>query len=156
MRARVDHARCVSVRKYEKYYEHTIKSYDFQLERLVLVRFTQFEKTVSSKMKARYLGPMVVIRRTKGGVYLVAEMNSAMFQERIAVFRVIHYEARHGIQIPANIQQFIDISEETLAKLADDDSNTSRSKVSKKYKGKDLYRRQTFPDSGMVDSNYLI
>jgi hypothetical protein len=70
------------------------------------VRFTQFKKTVSGKMKPRYLGPMVVIRRTKGGAYLVAEMNGAMFQERIAVFHVIPYEARHSIQIPAKIQQF--------------------------------------------------
>jgi hypothetical protein len=65
-------------------------------------------------------------------------MNGAMFQERIAVFRVIPYEARHSIQIPAKIQRFIDISEETLAKLMDDDPNASSSKVSKKYKGKDL------------------
>jgi hypothetical protein len=138
MRARVDHAKRISVRKYERYHEHTIKNYDFQPGRLVLVRFTQFEKTVSGKMKPRYLGPMVVIRRTKGGAYLVAEMNGAMFQERIAAFRVIPYEARHSIQIPAKIQRFIDISEETLAELVDDDPITSSSKVSKKYKGKDL------------------
>jgi hypothetical protein len=65
-------------------------------------------------------------------------MNGAMFQERIAAFRVIPYEARHSIQIPAKIQRFIDISEETLAELVDDDPITSSSKVSKKYKGKDL------------------
>jgi hypothetical protein len=138
MRARVDHAKRVSVRKYEKYHEHTIKDYDFKPGRLVLVRFTQFEKTVSGKMKPRYLGPMVVIRRTKGGAYLVAEMNGAMFQERIAAFRVIPYEARHSIQIPAKIQRFIDISEETLAKLVNDDQNPSKLKKSKEYKGKDL------------------
>jgi hypothetical protein len=115
-----------------------IKDYDFKPGRLVLVRFTQFEKTVSGKMKPRYLGPMVVIRRTKGGAYLVAEMNGAMFQERIAAFRVIPYEARHSIQIPAKIQRFIDISEETLAKLVNDDQNPSKLKKSKEYKGKDL------------------
>jgi hypothetical protein len=42
------------------------------------------------------------------------------------------------IQIPAKIQRFIDISEETLAELVDDDPITSSSKVSKKYKGEDL------------------
>jgi hypothetical protein len=83
MRARVDHAKRISVRKYERYHEHTIKNYDFQPGRLFLVRFTQFKKTVSGKMKPRYLGPMVIIKRTKGGAYLVAEMNSAMFQERV-------------------------------------------------------------------------
>jgi hypothetical protein len=81
---------------------------------------------------------MVVIRKTKGGAYLVAEMNGAMFQDRIAAFRVIPYEARYSIQLPANIQKFIDISAETLQEMVDKDHPDSGSSKAKKYKGKDL------------------
>jgi hypothetical protein len=138
MRQRVDHAKRVSVRKYERYNANVIKDYDFKPGRLVLVRHTEVEKSLNAKMVLRYAGPMVVIRRTKGGAYLVAEMNGAMFQDRIAAFRVIPYEARHSIQLPANILKFIDISAETLAELENDVPDPSDSKKTKKYKGKDL------------------
>jgi hypothetical protein len=85
------------------------------------------------------MGPMVVIRRTKGGAYLVAEMNGMMFHDRIAAFRVIPYEARYSIQLLANIQKFIDISEKTLQELVNQDDPASDSSKAKKYKGKDLH-----------------
>jgi hypothetical protein len=84
------------------------------------------------------MGPMVVIRRTKGGAYLVAEMNGAMFHDRIAAFRVILYEACYSIQLPANIQKFIDISVKTLQEMVDKDHPESDLSKVKKYKGKDL------------------
>lgn len=138
MKARVDHNKRISVRKYERYNENNIKNFDFQPGSLVLVRHTGVEKSLNAKMQPRYLGPMVVIRRTKGGAYLVAEMNGAMFQDRIAAFRVIPYEARHAIQIPANIHKFIDISKETLDALVDDSSSSANPKKAKKYRGKDF------------------
>lgn len=139
MKARVDHNKRVSVRKYERYNENVIKNYDFQPGNLVLVRHTEVEKALNSKMQIRYMGPMVVIRRTKGGAYLIAEMNGAMFQDRIAAFRVIPYKARHAIEIPANIHKFIDISKGTLERLVDDTSQPSEQKKKGKiYKGKDL------------------
>lgn len=61
-----------------------------------------------------------------------------MFQDRIAAFRVIPYEARHTIQIPANIHKFIDISKETLDALVDDSSSSANPKKAKKYRGKDF------------------
>lgn len=135
MRARVDKEKRESVRKYEKYHANTIVNYDFKPGRLVLVRHTQVEKSLNAKMDLRYHGPMVVIRRTMGGAYLVAEMNGAMFQNKIAAFRVIPYEARHSIPIPANIHKLIDISKETLDELVND---ASKKRTSKPYKGKDL------------------
>ena len=65
-------------------------------------------------------------------------MNGAMFQDRIAAFRVIPYEAWQAIPIPANIHKFIDVSPETLADLMNNDQSSSNSRVAKKYKGKDL------------------
>ncbi|KAJ7078804.1 hypothetical protein C8R44DRAFT_654357 [Mycena epipterygia] len=136
MRARVDEEKRASLRKYEKYHGNTIVAYDFEPGRLVLVRNTRVEKSLDSKMDPRYLGPMIVVRRTKGGAYLVCEMNGAMFQDRIAAFRVIPYEARHSIQIPENIHKLIDISKETLEELVNDvNEDGTRQPV---YKGKDL------------------
>jgi hypothetical protein len=135
MRARVDYEKRVAVRKYERYHEHTIVNYDFEPGRLVLVRYTKVEKSLDKKMNERYLGPMIVIRRTLGGAYLVAEMNGAMFQDKIAAFRVIPYEARHSIPIPQNIHKLIDISKETLDDLVNDKARKAKSKT---YKGKDL------------------
>jgi hypothetical protein len=97
MRQCVDYEKRVAVRKYERYNERTIVNYDFQPGSLVLVRNTEVEKSLNSKMRPRYLGPMIMIRRTKGGVYLVAEMSGAMFHGRIAAFRVVPYEARRSI-----------------------------------------------------------
>lgn len=139
MRARVDHNKRVSVRKYERVHENTIKNYDFAPGSLVLVRHTGVEKSLNAKMQPRYMGPMIVIRRTLGGAYLVAEMNGAMFQDRIAAFRVIPYDARHSIPIPANIHKLIDISKETLNELVNDKTSENKSnRKTKKYKGKDL------------------
>lgn len=133
MRQRVDHAKRIAVRKYEKYHAHTIVDYNFQPGRLVLVRNTRVEKSLDSKMEKRYLGPMIVIRRTRGGAYLVAEMNGAMFHDRVAAFRVIPYEARHSVVIPQDIHKLIDLSKEALAELVRD-----MPKGTRPYNGPDL------------------
>jgi hypothetical protein len=141
MRKRVDYEKHVAVRKYERYHEGSIINYDLQPGRLVLVRNTEVEKSLNSKMRPRYLGPMIVIRRTKGGAYLVAEMNGAMFHDRITAFRVVPYEARHSIRLPVNIHKLIDVSAETLEEMMDDkesDSTKAKAKKGKGYKGEDL------------------
>jgi hypothetical protein len=132
MMERVSAEKRAAIRKYERYHMHTIINYNFQPGRLVLIRNTGVEKSLNSKMDPRYLGPMVVIRRTKGGAYLVAELTGAMFQGRIAAFRVIPYEARREIPLPAKIHDLIDISPETLEDMINDTAKVD------KYKGKDL------------------
>ena len=48
--------------QYEKDHKAVIKDYNFKLGNLILIRNTVIEKSLDKKMKARYLGPMVVIR----------------------------------------------------------------------------------------------
>ena len=58
------------------------------------MRNTAIEKSLNRKMRARYLGPLVVISRNRGGAYIVAELDGAVHDRPIAAFRLIPYLAR--------------------------------------------------------------
>jgi hypothetical protein len=90
--------------------------YDFKLRDLVLVRNTAIEKALNRKMRARYLGPAVVISRNRGGAYILAELDGSVFDRPIAAFRVIPYFARPNLDIPP-LEHFIDISQARLEQL---------------------------------------
>ncbi|KNZ81807.1 hypothetical protein J132_10085 [Termitomyces sp. J132] len=68
-------------------------------------------------MSACYWGPMVVLTRTKGGNYIVAELDGTVWQERVAAFRVILYKARQHITLPTSIEKWIDITPSKLQEL---------------------------------------
>ena len=68
-------------------------------------------------MKSRYLSPLVVVARNKGGAYILAELDSTVLQWPAAAFRVIPYHARRRIELPANIHEFVDISSKALNKM---------------------------------------
>lgn len=131
MRERVTAAKRAAVRRYELAYEHTIKDYDFRPGDLVLVRNTAVEKSLNTKMAARYLGPVIVIRRTRGGSYIIAEMDGSVFQSKIGQFRVVPFEQRKAIKLPDNIHDLIDLSAETLEEMIKDE-------------GMDLYQGRDF------------
>ncbi|KIM43642.1 hypothetical protein M413DRAFT_25969 [Hebeloma cylindrosporum] len=122
MRARVSEDKVKQLLRYEKDHKAVIKDYKFKLGDLILVRNTAIEKNLDKKMKARYLGPMVVIRRTKGGSYVIAEMNGALWQSKVGAFHCIFYYARKAIELPKNILEWLDISEEGLEKILKKDN----------------------------------
>ena len=68
-------------------------------------------------MKTRYDGPKVVIRQNKGGSYIIAEITGAVFQQKIAKFRVIPYFARKKIELSEDILKELEIDESTLDKI---------------------------------------
>jgi len=52
------------------------------------------------KTKPRYFDPMVVLQRTIGGLYLLAELNGSISRLRYTAFRLLPYFPRKAITIP--------------------------------------------------------
>jgi hypothetical protein len=101
---------------FERDHVHTIRDYDFKLGDLVLIRNTAIEKALNRKMRARYLGPCIVISRNKGGAYIVAELDGSVFDRPIAAFRIIPYFPRNSINVP-DLDNLLDISSARLAEM---------------------------------------
>ena len=87
------------------------------------MRNTRVEESLDSKMEPRYLGPLVVIRRTRGGSYVLAELDGSLVGGTVAQFRVIPYHVRHSIELPKKIHDLIDVSPQTLKELVTSDES---------------------------------
>ena len=98
--------------------DHTniIKDFNFQPGDLVLTCNTAIEKALSCKMHARYLGPLIVISRNQGKVYILAELDGSVLEQLVATFWVLPFFARKTIPI-ADLHSFIDISQTRLTKM---------------------------------------
>ena len=79
------------------------------------MRNTAIEKYLNRKMRPRYLGPLVVVSRNHSGAYIVAELNGAVFDRPVAVFRLIPYLARKN-PIQFNLAD-LDAHENWICKL---------------------------------------
>ena len=127
MRERVDENKRIALIKFEKEFGNTIRDYDFKPGTLVQVRNTQIEKSLDRKMYPRYKGPMIVIRRTKGGSYVIAEMDGSVLKEKVAAFRVLPHAARYEpIQLPENIHDLIDLDSEQLEAMIEEDNENPK------------------------------
>jgi len=88
-----------SIKQFEAQFKNWIQDHNFQPGNLVLVWNTQVEKELNRKMKPRYLSPMVVLQRTTGGSYLLAELDGSILRLRYAAFRLLPYFPRNEIAI---------------------------------------------------------
>ena len=79
LHAKVMSSRVRAAVRFEQEHAVTIRDFDFKRGDLVLIRNTAIEKALNRKMRARYLGPLVVLARNKGGAYIICELNGSVF-----------------------------------------------------------------------------
>ena len=115
---KVHSARLKAAVRFEQKHSHTMHNYDFKLGDLVLIRNTAIEKVLNRKMRARYLGLLIVISKNKGGAYIVAELDGLIFNRPVAAFRVIPYFSRTKLDLPA-LDELLDVSHQQLQQMKD-------------------------------------
>ena len=62
----------------EKDLQHKIEKFDLGPESFVLVKNSAIKMFTNKKMKPRYLGSMVVMRKLQGDTYILAKLNSSV------------------------------------------------------------------------------
>jgi hypothetical protein len=75
---------------------------------------TQIEKSLNKKMRARYIGPLIVVSHNYGGAYILAQLDGTVLHRPIAAFRLLPYFARKSIPLPPDI---IDIDDTRLQEM---------------------------------------
>ena len=113
---RVLKARLTSAAAFSAKYENTITDRVFDTGALVMVRNSRVHADLNRKTKPRYIGPMVVVRRTFGGSYILSELDGSISALRYAVFRLIPYFPRSHISIP--VTQLVHYTDEHLDMMA--------------------------------------
>jgi hypothetical protein len=89
-----------SIREFNKKYENVIQDFKFDPGSLVLIRNSRHDKDLGSKMAPRYFGPMIVLKRTTGGSYILSELDGSILKLRFAAFRIVPYHPRDLRAVP--------------------------------------------------------
>jgi len=87
-------SRFASVKDFERRFANTISDRTFERGDLVLVLNKKIEPASNAKCKPRYFGPMVIVSRSPGGSYCLAEVDGTDSKLKFAAFRLIPYHAR--------------------------------------------------------------
>ena len=133
MRERVHKFKQTEAFKYAEKFKHVIKDYKFEPGDLVLVRNTAIEDSMNRRNKDRWEGPMIVVRRTKGGSYIICGMNGAVLQNKVGRFRVSPFYQRHKVTLSKKIEDLIDVSRERLDEMENEEADDED-----EYTGRDL------------------
>jgi hypothetical protein len=128
IKERVLKSRFTSVKKFEAVFKSRIKDYDFQPSSLVLVWNSRIEKELNWKMKPKYMGPMVVLRRTTSGSYMLAELDGVVSNLRFAAFPLVPYHTRTNFTIPQYFTEYDDEELDSIAGEADEELDDEESR----------------------------
>ena len=102
-----------AARKLERHFRHMIKEFAFAKGDLVLVRNNKIDMELDRKTKPRYLGPMVIIRKTQGGLYILAETDGTLSKLQYAAKHLIPYNS-HSITPSEMLSSLLNRSDEEL------------------------------------------
>ncbi|KAJ7026311.1 hypothetical protein C8F04DRAFT_966516 [Mycena alexandri] len=80
--------------EFEKRYERRFYREEYHPDELVLVRNSRIANDLGRKAKAKWLGPYAIVRRTKGGSYVLRELSGAMSTQGISATRLLPYISR--------------------------------------------------------------
>jgi len=145
--------RIEAARHFERDHPSVIKNFNFKRGNLVLARNTAIEKLLNRKMRPRYIGPYIVIRKNRGGAYIICELDGAVLDRPLAAFRLIPYFARKRIPLPPSV---LDADEDQLNQMAnskskgDDDESDDEDK---EFQGDDDSGRNDGADDADVSED---
>ena len=86
--------------------------------------YHKLEQSADQKHKPHYLGPFLVVRWTRGGSYVIAEMDDAISQQGIAASQLLPYLSREQI-------------EELYWHEEDDSEEEDNQEIEEEYKGEE-------------------
>ena len=116
-------SRLRSKEQFEKHFKFRLTSHVFKENDLVLVRNSRVEKELNKKHKPRYIGPYEVVRQTKGGSYVLRELDGTVSRRGIARFRLIPYIARNKDALKSVALEEDELEDER--KLTENEAETS-------------------------------
>ena len=88
------------LKRFERQHRSRVVDFNHQPRALVLVRNSRIKDALNRKTLPRYYGPVVVVRKTQGSSYVIAELDGAQSEQHIAGFRLIPYLPRVATDIP--------------------------------------------------------
>ena len=83
-----------SKQQFEQRYRRLLWKDNFDPGSLVIVRNSAKDKSLDKKYSPRYLGPYEVVRRTKGGSYVLKELDGTIMRQGVAAIRLLPYVSR--------------------------------------------------------------
>ena len=112
--------------------QHKIEKYDLGPGSLILVRNSAIEISANRKIKPRYLEPMIVVRKSQDSTYILAELDSSVWQNKVATFRVLLYLSRRKLNFNSEVKELLNASKKNLREFATEsnrDNHTEGSTV---------------------------
>lgn len=105
----ITRTRIASKEVFERKFAYRLRQEPISPGSLVLVRNNRVEKSLDKKDKQRYLGPFEVVRLTRGGSYVLKELDGSIMRHSFAAFRLLPYLPRLGSEItPDSLDDLVD------------------------------------------------